>query len=130
MPQRKSLVKAPSRFCVHPGCSTKVTHGRCSEHQKQRQGILAGQRRATHWHNTGRWKRFSRDYRLAHPYCINYGKDPRCTVLTDVTDHINGHPPNETEEQFYAGPFQPMCLPCHSRKIVTEVGFAGVTGGS
>lgn len=31
-----------------------------------------------------------------------------------VCDHVRGHPENETEEMFWAGPFQCVCFECHN----------------
>ncbi len=31
-----------------------------------------------------------------------------------VCDHVRGHPPDETEEMFWRGPFQTVCEQCHN----------------
>lgn len=35
-------------------------------------------------------------------------------VAGNTCDHINGHPVDETEEQFWQGPFQTLCVEHHS----------------
>lgn len=41
-----------------------------------------------------------------------------CGVISErlVCDHVRPHTTGETEEQFWAGPFQALCPQCHSSK--------------
>jgi len=56
-------------------------------------------------------------------------EEGRVTV-GNVCDHVNGHPPDETEAMFWSGPFQTLCFTHHnSDKKLIEKGKPKVTFG-
>jgi 5-methylcytosine-specific restriction endonuclease McrA len=61
---------------------------------------------------TNRWKLIRKAVKAERPLCALCEEVGRVTVGT-VCDHVNGHPEGETEEQFFAGPFQMLCVTCH-----------------
>ena len=64
-------------------------------------------------YHKNRWRKLSERHRIHEPLCRNCSRFGRVTVGA-VCDHVNGHPEDETLEQFWAGPFQTLCLACHS----------------
>lgn len=107
------------RFCAEPGCPERVPRGRCRTHARQSKRYAQRFQRGATAYNTARWLSFTKAYKAAHPFCVNAGKDPRCTLVTEVTDHVTPH--RGDEAAFWSGPFQPMCWACHSRKTATEL---------
>lgn len=66
----------------------------------------------SHLYRTGRWQALRRRVMAEHPLCTLCEQVGRVSVGT-VCDHVNGHPEGETEEMFWAGPFQMLCTTCH-----------------
>jgi 5-methylcytosine-specific restriction enzyme A len=69
-------------------------------------------------YNSQRWKSIRRQQLAEYPWCaecLSHGKH----VPAREVDHIHRHRGNA--EAFYAGPFQSLCTPCHSRKTANEL---------
>jgi hypothetical protein len=66
-----------------------------------------------HLYRSNRWKQLSLRQRQKEPLCRMCKARGRITLGT-VCDHVDGHPANETEAKFWAGPFQTLCAECHS----------------
>lgn len=66
-----------------------------------------------HLYGTQRWRKQAKAYIAANPLCVMCSKRGRVQAAT-VCDHVNGHPANETEAQFWAGPFQSLCAEHHN----------------
>lgn len=64
-------------------------------------------------YRTNRWRKLSEAHRRKEPLCRMCKQDGHI-VVGKACDHINGHPATETEEQFWAGPFQTLCAEHHS----------------
>lgn len=64
-------------------------------------------------YRTNRWKKISLAQRAREPLCRNC-RSRGLIVVGTTCDHVYGHPADETEEQFWAGPFQTLCSECHS----------------
>jgi 5-methylcytosine-specific restriction protein A len=78
----------PSKICVTPGCSVRVTAGHCAQHQQQ----LAGDR-----FNVGptsydqqRYRRARRRFLAAHPLCVDCKAQGVIEPATEL-DHILPH---------------------------------------
>ena len=72
---------------------------------------IVGSGRFRHLYKTARWQRIRAEVLLRDNYTCQL-----CGVIQVprmVCDHVNGHPATETEEQFWAGPFQAVCNDCH-----------------
>lgn len=63
-------------------------------------------------YGTQRWRRLAKKQVALEPLCAMCAKLDRATEA-EVCDHVNGHPDDETEEQFWSGPFQSLCKGCH-----------------
>lgn len=67
--------------------------------------------RFRHLYGTARWQKLRMDVLVEGLFtCVMCGK---VSAHRMVCDHVNGHPADETEEQFWAGPFQVLCPDCH-----------------
>ena len=64
-------------------------------------------------YGTQRWRKLAKAQLVREPLCWRCEKAGRVTPAT-VCNHTNGHPADETEEQFWAGPFDSQCAKCHS----------------
>lgn len=108
----------------------RLTSGtRCDEHQQATRRVHRRFQTGATAYNSARWIRLRNRFRTEHPYCVNAAKgDPRCTLLTDIVDHIEPHRGDEAlmfDESNLAG----MCWSCHSRKTASEVGLTRPRGG-
>lgn len=65
-----------------------------------------------HLYSTARWQRVRQAQLEREPLCKWCAEDGRVTEAT-VCDHVDGHPDGETEEKFWAGPFQSLCRAHH-----------------
>ena len=65
------------------------------------------------WYQTSKWRRLRRIFLEKNPFCVECGEP------ATVCDHIDGHNPKTWKDNFWTGPFQPMCGSCHSFKSVT-----------
>lgn len=66
-----------------------------------------------HLYRTARWQRIRAQQLAREPLCWRCEQRGKLTAAT-VCNHTNGHPAGETEEQFWAGPFDSQCAACHS----------------
>ena len=107
------------RFCVVPRCPERVQFGRCRLHARQQEAHHNRFRAGTTRYDTARWMRLRDAFRAEHPFCINADRDPRCTLLTDVVDHIQPHRGDEAK-MFDPHNLQGMCATCHGRKTAGE----------
>ena len=64
------------------------------------------------WYKLPKWRAVRHAYLEKYPVCIE------CGAPATVCDHVEGHDPLTWKDNFWAGPFQPMCQSCHSRKTV------------
>ncbi len=72
-----------------------------------------------HLYRTARWQATRRQQLDREPLCCRCKRRGKDTLAT-VCNHTNGHPAGETEEQFWAGPFDSQCAPCHSGDTARE----------
>lgn len=78
---------APLRVCSFSGCYRLVPRGYCEKHR-------LNQRQPTDpRYGTNRWRLYSRQRLLEHPWCV------LCHSLAQVTDHIV--PVTEAPERFF-----------------------------
>lgn len=66
-----------------------------------------------HLYGTARWQATRAQQLAQSPLCALCDELNRITAAT-VCDHVDGHPADETEEQFWSGPFQSLCTECHN----------------
>jgi hypothetical protein len=64
------------------------------------------------WYGTPRWRTLRKGQLADQPLCQFCAEDGRVTAAT-VVDHLENHKGDPTV--FWAGPFQSLCGPCHSR---------------
>lgn len=114
------MVTAPLRYCVTPGCPNRVTRGRCQACARPRRLEQRRFQTGQTAYNSARWIRERDAFIADHPFCVNAGKDVRCTLVTEVVDHIV---PHRGDEALFWDPQnrQPMCRVCHARKTADEV---------
>lgn len=101
-------------YCTTPGCPNTVKYG---------QGRCANcQRRASRQHNRRglgyddpRWRRTSRLYRAAHPFC----ETPGCSGPSAHTDHIDGLGPNGPRGHDWDN-LRALCQPHHSARTAAD----------
>lgn len=108
MPQR------PNRPCRHRGCNAihRNANGYCDQHQEQAQQAKRGSAgQFSAWYTTTKWRALRKRQLTAEPlcaYCMRRGRVEEAVVCDHITPH-RGDP-----EMFWAGPFQSLCLSCHS----------------
>lgn len=110
----------PMRPCAYPGCSELVRSGRCERHRAETQAAENAQRdpRVKRLYNSARWLGIRAGVLARSPWCEVCLAEGRYTVARHV-DHINPH--GGDVGKFYAGPFQALCIECHSRKTLSEI---------
>ena len=74
-----------------------------------------GGRRFAHLYKTKRWQKLRAEVLLRDMYTCQLCGAVGAAAKTLVCDHVRGHPANETEKMFWAGPFQCVCADCHNR---------------
>jgi 5-methylcytosine-specific restriction protein A len=100
--------------CVPKG--TKCVHEQTRATDRQRANDAARGSAASRGYD-GKWARESRAYLAAHPTCVACGAPARCV------DHIRAHK-GDMKLFWDRSNWQPMCIPCNSRKnIKFEGGF-------
>jgi 5-methylcytosine-specific restriction enzyme A len=106
------------RACRIPGCPYPATdRGRCAVHAAP---ARAERQRFAGLYGTQRWRRESRRFIAEHPLCINAHRDPRCTLVTELVDHVIPHRGDAT--LFYRKDnWAAMCRVCHGVKTRAEV---------
>ena len=106
---------AALRPCTYPGCNVLVNGGRCVAHSTkkvERDPIVKK------LYNSQRWQSIRRRQLAEHPWCASCSKEGKHVGAREV-DRIEPH--HGDAEKFFAGPFQSLCTPCHSRKTANEV---------
>jgi 5-methylcytosine-specific restriction protein A len=115
------MPRRPPTICAHPGCGQLVTHGRCARHRRLDKNVRAsaGER------GYGReWRRYRRDYLLAHRSCVLCARERRASPAT-VIDHITPVR-GPTDPRFWDPQnHQALCSSCHSRKTAAVDGGFG-----
>src|SRR5512139_157912 len=106
---------AALRPCTYPGCNTLVSGDRCDLHSSKR---VERDPDVKKLYNSRRWKSIRQRQLAEYPWCADCLERTLYTPATEV-DHIHRHHGNA--ELFFAGPFQSLCTPCHSRKTAKEV---------
>ena len=104
----------PKQPCRHPGCPRLVPYGKdyCEEHAP----LHARPAEARGY--GPRWRKASRAFLRAHPFCAECLRHNRVTRAT-VVDHVKPH--RGDRELFWdEGNWQPLCKKCHDRKTMTE----------
>jgi 5-methylcytosine-specific restriction protein A len=106
--------------CSYPGCSELVKHGRCTRHQQEARAIENAERdpKVKALYNSTRWLGIRAGVLARSPWCEQCLKDGRYVQARHV-DHIQPHHGNVSA--FFSGPFQSLCIPCHSRKTLEEI---------
>lgn len=97
------------RFCLHPGCSTKVQRGRCAVHQRQ-----ANQARevASPWralYRTDGWRARRAAQLVRVPLCEDCNTHP----ATDA-HHVEAH--RGDARLFWTSRLMSLCARCHARR--------------
>ena len=82
-------------------------------------------------YSTARWQRIRAAQLAREPLCRMCQAEGVTTAAT-VCDHIDGHPDGETEEQFWAGPFQSLCRTHHDtdKRRAEQGGVVRVRAGA
>ena len=80
-----------------------------------------------HLYGTARWQRVRARQLAKQPLCWRCAKRGLVVAAT-VCNHSNGHPEGETEAQFWSGPFDSQCAPCHSGDQAREEMGKGAKG--
>ena len=79
-----------------------------------------GGRRFAELYKTRRWQKLRADILKRDMYTCQLCGATGAAAGTLVCDHVRGHPENETEEMFWAGPFQCVCFECHNTTRARE----------
>jgi 5-methylcytosine-specific restriction enzyme A len=106
---------AALRPCTYPGCNTLVSGGRCDLHSTKE---VERDPAIKKLYNSKQWQSIRIAQLSNYPWCAECMKEGRYTAATEV-DHVDPHQGDPA--RFFAGPFQSMCTPCHSRKTANEV---------
>lgn len=109
----------PKVPCQHPGCPELVEPGAryCAKHKALHPDPMARPSAASRGYGE-RWRKASRQYLQAHPFCVRCLEKGRYTKAT-VVDHITPHRGNPI--LFWdRSNWQPLCKTCHDRKTWTE----------
>ncbi len=67
-----------------------------------------------HLYKTTRWLKLREEVLKRDMYTCQLCGAVGAVAGKLVCDHVRGHPPDETEEMFWAGPFQCVCYSCHN----------------
>lgn len=79
-----------------------------------------GGRRFAHLYKTKRWQKLRAEILKRDMYTCQLCGATGAVAGKLVCDHVRGHPENETEEMFWAGPFQCVCFKCHNTTRARE----------
>lgn len=112
------------RYCLEPGCPNKVRSGRCPAHARRLKRVYGRFKTGPTRYDTAPWIQKRDQFRVEHPICANPTQSRRCTVTTDVVDHIIPHRGNE-RLMFDDANLQPLCYHCHGLKTASETIHAG-----
>ena len=89
----------------------RATPGRVA--MAEMRGARAGGR-FKHLYKTKRWQKLRAEVLKRDMYACQICGATGAAAGRLVCDHVRGHPENETEEMFWAGPFQCVCFDCHN----------------
>lgn len=73
-----------------------------------------GGRKFAHLYKTRRWFKLRAQILKRDMYTCQLCGAAGAAAGKLVCDHVRGHPEDETEEMFWAGPFQCVCFGCHN----------------
>lgn len=79
-----------------------------------------GGRKFAHLYKTKRWQKLRAQILRRDLYTCQLCGAVGAAAGKLVCDHVRGHPENETEEMFWAGPFQCVCFACHNSTRARE----------
>lgn len=79
-----------------------------------------GGRRFAHLYKTKRWQKLRAEILKRDMYICQLCGATGAVAGKLVCDHVRGHPETETEEMFWAGPFQCVCFKCHNTTRARE----------
>ena len=102
-----------TQFCAEPGCSARVSSGRCLTHQRAHRNIrphYPGEQ----WYDSRRWKDLRMRVIRATPFCVVCAVDGIRTLATDV-DHIVKHD-GDPQRFWNIDNLQSLCHGCHAAK--------------
>ena len=106
---------APLRYCAHPGCSQKVSFGRCQAHQPRERD--RDNQHIRRWYRTARWAALRAQVMAAAPLCVECEKAGHVEPWTDL-DHIRPH--YGRPELFWdTENLQGLCASHHTQKTRT-----------
>ena len=103
----------PMYPCRHPGCPNLVPVGQkyCDQHKALHPEEV---RTASKRGYNSRWRRASRMFLAAHPFCEECLKQGKYTKAT-VVDHVVPH--RDDPKLFWdENNWQALCKPCHDKK--------------
>src|SRR5579862_6355906 len=114
-------MKKPGHPCEKPGCLNLISRSRFCDDHKQRPEPRAGWSMS----NTKAWRDYSREYLVAHPWCVDpFGLHLGRAVPATVVAHVVGHKGNP--QLFYAeSNHAPWCRSCNSHQAVEREGGFG-----
>lgn len=101
------------RPCTYPGCGALSTGGRCDRHTSRPEYRDP----ARHRLYGARWQKFRASWLSARPWCAACLRLGVYTLATEV-HHLRRH--GGDASLFWAGPFESLCKPCHSRETAHE----------
>ena len=107
------------------GCGKPVVSGYCAACRAQGKGSERRPSSNTRLYGY-RWQRESKLFLLDHPLCVEYpkGTHGQVVVLAECVDHVIPHKGN-LRLFWDKRNWQPLCIPCNSRKAVAEEGALG-----
>lgn len=102
------------RYCAQPGCSERVTGGRCKAHQPLRHREVDRKRGTSsqRGYDAG-WQKFRRMYLAAHPFCLDCAAEHSMSMATDI-HHV--HKLAAGGAKFELSNLMPLCAMHHSRR--------------
>jgi 5-methylcytosine-specific restriction protein A len=106
------MATAPLRYCTSPGCSEKVSSGRCTLHQQHHRRA----QRTTALHNlydSVRWKRLRREHQRDYPWCVTCLAQGVKRPWQQL-DHVVPH--RGDLDSFWNGQLQGLCREHHQAK--------------
>ena len=94
--------------------TVRTTNSNASRVKRVEQYAVEGGTKFKMLYRTSRWLKLREEVLKRDMYTCQL-----CGAVGDVAgklvcDHVRGHPPDETEEMFWAGPFQCVCYTCHN----------------
>lgn len=109
------MPSAALRPCTWPGCDTLVSAGRCDLHSPVKPEKDPSVKKL---YNSKQWQSLRRIQLAEFPWCADCLTEGKHVPATEV-DHVERHQGDPVK--FFAGPFQSLCKPHHSKKTANEV---------